>query len=153
MCIRISLPITRSPSRIWLVMISDIYRGVRHEHKMDGWQLHRKPVVGVLRRRRAFLGDQILILTILVMDWVQLYVTRIGFILLGITGGSPVLVYLPKSSQQTLPMTIYHFNSMYGTQWELLFADLILCALPVLIFYMFAQKHLIAGMTAGAVKG
>ncbi|GGD85062.1 hypothetical protein GCM10010911_49310 [Paenibacillus nasutitermitis] len=63
------------------------------------------------------------------------------------------LIYLPESSQQTLPMTIYHFNSMYGTQWELLFADLIICALPVLIFYMFAQKHLIAGMTAGAVKG
>ncbi|WP_188995921.1 carbohydrate ABC transporter permease [Paenibacillus nasutitermitis] len=155
-----------------------------------------------------------LIPTILVMDWVHLYGTRLGFILLGIAGGSPVLVflfsgfiktvpkeidesamiegcgvfrlffqvilsqlkpiiatgailtfmgtwndfigpliYLPESSQQTLPMTIYHFNSMYGTQWELLFADLIICALPVLIFYMFAQKHLIAGMTAGAVKG
>lgn len=155
-----------------------------------------------------------LIPTVLVMDTLHLYGTRLGFILLGAAGGSSLLVFLitgfirsipkeidesammegcgvlrllfriimpqlkpilvtgailtfmstwndfigpfiwlPKSSQQTLPMTIYQFNSMYGTQWELLFADLIVCAMPVLLFYLFAQKYLIEGMTAGAVKG
>jgi ABC-type maltose transport system permease subunit len=35
----------------------------------------------------------------------------------------------------------------------LVFADVVLVALPVVITYIFAQKNIISGMVSGAVKG
>lgn len=63
------------------------------------------------------------------------------------------LLYLKSSKQYTLPMMVYSFNSMYNTQWELVFAVLIVICLPILLAYFFAQKYIVSGMTAGAVKG
>ncbi len=37
--------------------------------------------------------------------------------------------------------------------WNLIFADLVLTSLPVVILYLFAQRFIIGGLTAGAVKG
>ena len=63
------------------------------------------------------------------------------------------LLYLKSSKQYTLPMMVYSFNSMYNTQWELVFAVLIVICLPILLAYAFAQKYIVSGMTAGALKG
>jgi raffinose/stachyose/melibiose transport system permease protein len=45
--------------------------------------------------------------------------------------------------------------SLYGTSnsMGLLFAVLIMCMIPVLLFYLCVQKMIIKGMTEGAVKG
>jgi raffinose/stachyose/melibiose transport system permease protein len=63
------------------------------------------------------------------------------------------LYYLNKTGKYTLPLSVYNFVSQYGTRWELVYADLVIIALPVIIVYASVQKYIIDGMTAGAVKG
>ncbi|WP_455382265.1 carbohydrate ABC transporter permease [Salinispira pacifica] len=63
------------------------------------------------------------------------------------------LYFLNNSSRWTLPLTVYNFFGQYSSDWNLVFADLVITAAPVVIFYLFAQRYIISGMTAGAVKG
>jgi raffinose/stachyose/melibiose transport system permease protein len=63
------------------------------------------------------------------------------------------LYFLPKRSMYTMPMTTYSFTGLHTSSMQLICADLVLTALPVVIVYLFAQKYIITGMTAGAVKG
>ena len=62
------------------------------------------------------------------------------------------LLYLSGSGNQTIPVAIYTFVGEYATQWQLVFAALIIGALPVLIAFFFIQKSLIQGLASG-VKG
>lgn len=62
------------------------------------------------------------------------------------------LYLLNSSTQYTLPMSVYSFYGAFNTSWNLVCADVIVVSLPIIILYMFAQKHVIAGMTSGAVK-
>jgi N-acetylglucosamine transport system permease protein len=41
----------------------------------------------------------------------------------------------------------------YETDWGALFAGLVMVILPTLIVYMFFQRQITAGLTAGALKG
>ena len=50
-------------------------------------------------------------------------------------------------------MSVYNFTSAYGNKWNYVFADLIMASVPVIVVYIFAQKHIIRGLTSGAVKG
>jgi raffinose/stachyose/melibiose transport system permease protein len=63
------------------------------------------------------------------------------------------LYFLNTPNRFTLPLTVYFFFGQYFNSWNLVFADVILIALPVVAVYFFAQKSIIAGMTAGAIKG
>lgn len=56
-------------------------------------------------------------------------------------------------SDNTLPLAQMVFQSQFGTNYNLAFASYILALLPMLIFYLFAQKQIINGVTNGAVKG
>ncbi len=62
------------------------------------------------------------------------------------------LYYLNDNEHFTLPLTIYSFFGRYSNEWNLVFANVIVCTLPVLILYLILQKQIIGGMTAGAVK-
>ena len=59
---------------------------------------------------------------------------------------------LSKPSKWTMPLTIYSFFGQYFRDWNLVFADLVITALPMIILYLFAQRFIVSGMTAGAVK-
>ncbi|MDD9268380.1 carbohydrate ABC transporter permease [Paenibacillus sp. GCM10023248] len=63
------------------------------------------------------------------------------------------LYFLPGAENATVQLTLYNFMSMYMTQWNLLFADVVLISLPPLVLFLFFNKRIVAGMTAGAVKG
>lgn len=63
------------------------------------------------------------------------------------------LYFLNNSSKWTLPLTVYNFFGQYSHDWNLVFADLVITSLPVIAFYLAAQRYIISGMTAGAVKG
>lgn len=56
------------------------------------------------------------------------------------------------NSAVTLPMAQLVFQSQFGTNYNLAFASYMLASLPVLIFYLFAQKQIISGVVNGAVK-
>lgn len=53
----------------------------------------------------------------------------------------------------TLPLAQMTFQSQFGTNYNLAFASYILALLPMLLFYLVAQKSIINGVTNGAVKG
>ncbi|MEO2258619.1 carbohydrate ABC transporter permease [Paenibacillus amylolyticus] len=63
------------------------------------------------------------------------------------------LYIISDSNKWTLPFSVYNFVSQYGTEWQYVFADLLAVMLPMLIVYLFLQRYIIEGMTAGSVKG
>jgi raffinose/stachyose/melibiose transport system permease protein len=62
------------------------------------------------------------------------------------------LLYLSGTGNQTVPVAIYTFVGEFSTEWSLVFAALIIGALPVLAAFFFIQKSLIQGLASG-VKG
>lgn len=63
------------------------------------------------------------------------------------------LYFLPGAKNVTIPLTLYNFMSQYSTQWNLLFANVLLITIPPLLCFIFFNRQIVAGMTAGAVKG
>ncbi|WP_010647743.1 carbohydrate ABC transporter permease [Oceanobacillus massiliensis] len=57
-----------------------------------------------------------------------------------------------SSDTATLPLKMFFFFGQYTKQWHLALAGLTLAIIPVIIIYFFAQKHIIEGVTEGAVK-
>ena len=64
----------------------------------------------------------------------------------------PSLVLTDKEIY-TIPIATQAFYGTYSTDIGLVMAALLLAMLPILILYLFLQKHIVAGVTAGAVKG
>jgi raffinose/stachyose/melibiose transport system permease protein len=62
------------------------------------------------------------------------------------------LYFLPGAKNATVQLTLYNFMSMFVTQWNLLFADVVLITIPPLILFIFFNKRIVAGITAGSVK-
>jgi len=63
------------------------------------------------------------------------------------------LYFLPGSDNVTVQLTLYSFISQFSSQWHLLFADVIVITIPPLIMFIFFQKQIVSGLTAGAIKG
>ncbi|MEV0166721.1 carbohydrate ABC transporter permease [Nonomuraea fuscirosea] len=63
------------------------------------------------------------------------------------------LYLLPGDENATVQVTLYNFQSQYNTQWNLLFMDIVLITIPPLLLFIFFNRKIVAGMTAGAVKG
>jgi raffinose/stachyose/melibiose transport system permease protein len=63
------------------------------------------------------------------------------------------LYFLPGARNVTAQLTLYSFMSQFTSQWNLLFADVIIITIPPLILFMFFQRQIVAGMTSGAIKG
>ena len=65
----------------------------------------------------------------------------------------PIYILAGETKKYTMVLSLYFFRGQFSTAWNLVFADLILVSLPVIVAYIFAQKQLVKGLTAGAVKG
>jgi ABC-type glycerol-3-phosphate transport system permease component len=52
----------------------------------------------------------------------------------------------------TVPVGIQMFIEQYASQWASLMAASTVAMVPVFLFFLFAQRYMIQGMTAGAVK-
>jgi raffinose/stachyose/melibiose transport system permease protein len=63
------------------------------------------------------------------------------------------LYFLPGSQNVTVQVTLFSYISQFTSQWNLLFANVVLITIPPLIMFMFFQRQIVAGMTAGAIKG
>jgi raffinose/stachyose/melibiose transport system permease protein len=63
------------------------------------------------------------------------------------------LYFLPGSKNVTVQLTLYNYIGQSGNSYQLLFSDAILITLPMLILFIFFNRKIIAGMSAGAVKG
>jgi len=63
------------------------------------------------------------------------------------------LVVLDDDALWTLPLGTMQFQGQYGQDLALVAAFLTLSAVPTIIFYIFAERQIVSGLTAGALKG
>jgi raffinose/stachyose/melibiose transport system permease protein len=82
------------------------------------------------------------IITVIVVSSVGIYNDFVG-----------PLYFLPGSENVTAQLTLYSFISQFSSKWNLLFADVIVVTIPPLIMFIFFQRQLVSGLTAGSVKG
>ena len=65
-----------------------------------------------------------------------------------------ISLYLLNSSKRTTAvLTTYLFVGQKSSDWQLLFADVVIVSMPVVILYLCMQKYIVAGLSDGAVKG
>jgi raffinose/stachyose/melibiose transport system permease protein len=63
------------------------------------------------------------------------------------------LVVLNSEKLYTLPLGVMQFQGEHSVDWGQILAYVSLALTPAVIFYLFAERQIIAGLTAGAVKG
>jgi raffinose/stachyose/melibiose transport system permease protein len=63
------------------------------------------------------------------------------------------LVLLNSDGLYPWPLGIMAYQGEYSSDWNLILAFITLTILPTIIIFLLAQKHIVAGLTAGAVKG
>ncbi len=64
----------------------------------------------------------------------------------------PFLVLGKGNKIQTLPLAVSNFVGAYTKQWDMILCSAFLAIVPVLIFFLLAQKQIMKGMVEGAVK-
>lgn len=63
------------------------------------------------------------------------------------------LYFLPGDQNATVQLTLFNFKSQFATNYNLLFANILVITIPMVVLYVIFQRQIVAGMTAGAVKG
>lgn len=63
------------------------------------------------------------------------------------------ILLLQKNSVKTIPLQQYVFFGEHSADYNMAFAAAIITMIPIVIFFIIAQKNIVAGMTSGAVKG
>ncbi len=104
--------------------------------RMDGcsdWTLYRKIIVPLIKP---------VTVTLIILQCIQIWN---DFFL-------PNLL-ISTTANKTVTVGIMSFRGTFSTTWNLLMAGVTITLLPVMGFYLFTQKYIIGGMTAGAVKG
>lgn len=63
------------------------------------------------------------------------------------------MIVLRSQENLTLPIGLNSLITPYGNNYDLLIAGAVFSVIPIIILFLMFQKHFIAGMTAGGVKG
>lgn len=63
------------------------------------------------------------------------------------------LYFLPGDQNATVQLTLFNFQSQFLTAFNLLFMNILVITIPMLLLFLFFNKRIVAGMTAGAIKG
>jgi raffinose/stachyose/melibiose transport system permease protein len=66
---------------------------------------------------------------------------------------SPQLILGPGSQFKTITTGVYAAVSSYTTNYEIVFPTLLLAVTPILVIFVLMQRHVMSGLSAGAVKG
>ncbi|THD46650.1 MAG: carbohydrate ABC transporter permease [Bradyrhizobium sp.] len=63
------------------------------------------------------------------------------------------LVVLNSESRYPWTLGLMAFQGQYSTSWQLVLTFITLTILPAILMFIMAQRYIVAGLTAGAVKG
>lgn len=63
------------------------------------------------------------------------------------------LYFLPGARNVTAQLTMFSYMGQFGTQWNLVFANVVVLTILPLIMFIIFQRQIVSGMTSGAVKG
>jgi arabinogalactan oligomer / maltooligosaccharide transport system permease protein len=61
--------------------------------------------------------------------------------------------FIQTDRKFTLAYGLQQFVPQFNPQWHLLTASVVLVTIPAAVVFLFAQRHLVAGLTAGSMKG
>ncbi len=61
-------------------------------------------------------------------------------------------LYMPGNNQRTLTTFLMDYANAQQGSWQTLAAGIVVIMLPTILLYIFFQKYILAGVTAGAVK-
>jgi raffinose/stachyose/melibiose transport system permease protein len=64
----------------------------------------------------------------------------------------PLLILGKGNAIQTIPLAVSNFAGAYVKQWDLILTAILLAMIPVIVFFLFAQKYIVKGMVAGSIK-
>ena len=79
--------------------------------------------------------------------------TNVIIVFMGVWNDFQVSLYFVTDvAKNTVPLSIYSFVGYMTYKWNYVCAFIVLSILPILIVYCFAQKYIVDGMIAGAVK-
>ncbi len=62
------------------------------------------------------------------------------------------IYFLNSAKKYTLGITVLFFQGEHSSDWNLVFADLVVVSIPVIVVFILLQKHMISGLTVGAVR-
>lgn len=62
-------------------------------------------------------------------------------------------LFLSSNKSFTLVMQVYKGVGQFSNDWGMMMATMVIVLIPVLIFYLVMQKHIVGGITSGSVKG
>ncbi len=64
----------------------------------------------------------------------------------------PMLVLGKGTPVQTLPLAVNNFAGAFLVSWDLMMTAILMALVPIIVFFLLAQKHIIKGMVEGSVK-
>ena len=62
-------------------------------------------------------------------------------------------LFISSSDKFTLIMEVYKGVGQFSNNWTVMLCTMVIVLLPIAVFYIAMQKHIIEGITSGAVKG
>jgi raffinose/stachyose/melibiose transport system permease protein len=62
-------------------------------------------------------------------------------------------IYLTKEAYYPVTRGLIVFTGIYGNDWPLLAAAVLMLAAPMIVLYLFLQRYIIGGFTAGSLRG
>ena len=62
-------------------------------------------------------------------------------------------LFLSSNKSFTLVMQVYKGVGQFSNDWGMMMATMVIVLIPVLVFYLFMQKNIVAGIPSGSVKG
>lgn len=61
-------------------------------------------------------------------------------------------LYMPGENYAVVSTSLYRFMGPYGAKWEIIFAGIVICIIPMLIIFLTLQKYIYSGLVNGSVK-
>lgn len=62
-------------------------------------------------------------------------------------------LFLSSNDKSTLIMQVYNGVGLYFIDWSIMMPVLVLAVTPMIIFHIVMQRHIVAGLTAGSLRG
>jgi raffinose/stachyose/melibiose transport system permease protein len=62
-------------------------------------------------------------------------------------------IYLTNQNYYPITRGLIVFQGVYGSNWPVLAAAVLMLTIPMVVLYLFLQRYIISGLTAGSIKG
>lgn len=61
-------------------------------------------------------------------------------------------LYMPGEGLNTVSTTLFNFIGPASTEWQVICAGIVISMIPMILFFVFLQKHIYQGITSGSIR-